>query len=139
MNASNRSKARITVDTSVWIEYFRNTDPHPLTALIESDRVLMPIPSYVELLTGMRADRSQKITRLIKYVPMGPAVELVWNQAATWAEEGARTGERFGVADLLIAAIANNEQLPLWSLDQDFARMEGLGWITRYDRSIDIL
>jgi predicted nucleic acid-binding protein len=49
-----------------------------------------------------------------------------------WAEESCARGERFGVSDLLIAAIVAENNGQIWSLDEDFARLARLGFVRRH-------
>jgi predicted nucleic acid-binding protein len=46
-----------------------------------------------------------------------------------WVEEAATAGHRFGIADLLIGALAQEQGASVWSLDSDFERLAGLGFV----------
>ncbi|MSP61426.1 MAG: PIN domain-containing protein [Myxococcales bacterium] len=122
----------IFVDTSVWVAFFRGREQAVvayLGALIDGDEVALAAPVRIEILSGA----SPRAWAALRAALSGPALfhpsTATWARIETWVEEAAKSGDRFGVADLLIAAIAAEERAPVWSLDGDFARMARRGWI----------
>ena len=125
----------IVVDTSVWVTALRQSDSQAartLRALLDADEVALPLPVRVELLSGVSAGDRAGLTRALRGLPVIVADEDVWAQIERWTLAAAAAGNRFGVTDLLIAAAAHAVGGPLWSEDDAFARMEGLGMIERY-------
>ena len=112
----------ILVDTSVWIEFFRGRDRNVVSRLraeLDLDAVGLPAPVRIELLSGARA----------KEVPRFYPTRDTWNQIERWAMRSAALGHRFGVSDLLIAALAAERGAQLWSLDGDFRQMAKLRFV----------
>lgn len=50
----------------------------------------------------------------------------------SWIGPGADRGHTFSVPDLLIAGLTHEIGGLVWSLDEDFARLEKLGYVQRY-------
>lgn len=121
----------IAVDTSVWIDFFRGREPvaSALIALLDRDEVALPAPVRIELLSGVRAVEQARLSRLLSALPVMSPSPVVWARIETWVVAATAAGHRFGLGDLLIAAIASEQAIPVWSLDSDFARMEKLGFV----------
>jgi predicted nucleic acid-binding protein len=127
----------ILVDTSVWVSAFRSAggeNARVLRALLDDDEVALAAPARVELLIGLRGRDQAAMRQALSALPVIYPTQPNWQTIDNWVEIASRVGERFGFADLLIGAIASDNRLPIWSLDQDFSRMAKLGWLKLFDR-----
>lgn len=122
----------ILVDTSVWIEFFRGTDLptcRRLESLLDEDEVGLAAPVRIEILSGCSRKDLKKVAALLAALQVFYPTPSTWELMETWVEKAVSVGQRFGVGDLLIGSVAAERGLPVWSLDSDFARMAGLGWL----------
>jgi predicted nucleic acid-binding protein len=122
----------IAVDTSVWIDFFRGRPlaVEKLSVLLDSDEVVLPVPVRIEILSSARKSESQSLGRILSALPVLYPTDATWSRMESWVTAGTVAGQRFGVADLLVAALAVEHGCTLWSLDNDFARMARLHMVT---------
>lgn len=121
----------IVVDTSVWIDFFRGREPVTarLRELLDRDEVALAIPVRIEILSGARKTEVGRLARLLAALPvLHPSAET-WFRIEEWVTAAIAAGQRFGVGDLLIGALAAENGCSLWSLDTDFRRMSRLGFV----------
>jgi len=126
----------IVVDTSVWVAALRSAsslEASAFAALVDSDDVLLAAPVRTELLGGARAVDRKHLKRLLTALPVAYPTKETWQRMDGWAELAHDRGDRFGVGDLLIAAMAKEAGALVWSLDADFARMERLKFVDLYE------
>jgi predicted nucleic acid-binding protein len=126
----------ILVDTSVWVDAFRNPEAAvaaTLKKLIDLDEVCLPLPVRLELAAGFsKADRAA-FRRNVAALPVAVPTEDTWGLMERWVDQAADTGDRFTLTDLMIAALAHELTALVWSLDSDFERMASLGFIENYN------
>jgi predicted nucleic acid-binding protein len=122
----------IAVDTSVWIDFFRGRSPvtQKLSVLLDRDEVALPVSAKIEILSGARRSETPRLARLLSALPILYPTENLWKLVEEWVVAGTAAGQRFGVGDLLVAALAVENGCTLWSLDKDFARMASLRMVT---------
>jgi predicted nucleic acid-binding protein len=125
----------IAVDTSVWIAALRSRgeEARVLAALLDADEVLLPLPVRIELLSGAASGDRPRLRRALSAVPLAYPVEATWKLIDAWIEQAAAAGERFGLGDLIIGALAAEARALVWSLDKDFLRMQRAGLVSVYE------
>lgn len=125
----------IVVDTSVWIDAFRNRsspEARHLSELLDRDEVAIAIPTRIEILSGARRLEQARLSRILSALPTFYPTDATWHRIEGWLRTIKNSGDWFGVGDLLIAGISAENSAAIWSLDGDFARMAKLKLIERY-------
>jgi predicted nucleic acid-binding protein len=129
----------IFVDSSVWIASLRDAsslEARQLSTLLDEDRVALAVPVFLEVLSGAgRSDRAP-LRRVLSALPMFYPERETWDRVEKWVAAAGEAGQRFGLLDLLIAAVAAEREGTLWSLDVDFVRMEALEFIGLFKPSL---
>ena len=120
----------VLVDTSVWIEYFRQKDDvveKEMDGLLRSGEVATAGLILAELRRGCRTPSQVKL--MLEAMEPLPYLEIdraSWLKAGEIAVEADARGYRLEVGDCLIAAVVLREHCSLFTLDRDFSRIPGL-------------
>jgi len=126
----------IAVDTSVWVAALRSTasrEAEVLGQLMDADEVALPVPVRIELVAGASTRDRPALRRGLSALPLLYPTDETWAVVLGWVERAGRAGHRFGMGDLLIAALASEADALVWSLDADFARMGALSLVGLYE------
>ena len=125
----------ILIDTSVWVSVMRSKacpEAATFASLLDADRVLLAAPVRTELLSGARGDDQPRLRRTLTALPVVYPTDVTWPLMDQWTEQACNRGQRFGVGDLLIGALAREAGALIWSLDADFGRMARLKFVELY-------
>ena len=125
----------ILIDSSAWISAIRNPggrDDITLRGLIDSDEAGLALPVRIELLASTKTKSRKQLRAALTALPVVFPTDDTWAMVERWVETAAEHGERFGISDLLIAALAAEIGALVWSLDTDFERMAKLKLVQLY-------
>ena len=104
----------ILVDTSVWVNHFRDSDQHLEKLLFDGD-VLCHNHVIGELACGNIKNR-QEIISLLQSLPTAPQIEF--QEFLYFVDENKLYGKGIGFVDIHLLASAQLGQIPLWTNDK---------------------
>lgn len=123
-----RDPGLVLVDTSAWIQFFRNAlsmEAKVLDGLLTAGSVATCAPIRAEVISG--APTKQEFQRLRKLFGVLTFLEPppeVWGRIEEHRFHLARNGMQVSLVDLWIAVTADFHHVSLWTLDKDFTRIK---------------
>lgn len=115
---------KILVDTSVWIEFFRKEQSvvsQKIRGCLELNQVCYAGPVAIELYQGAKTRKEfEVIDHLLQAIDYIEITRAHYYHAGQISHEAARSGQIFSIVDLILAVVAHDEQLRLFSLDSHF-------------------
>ncbi len=120
----------ILVDTSIWVRASRSdgaSERTELRALIDRDEVATTEVVVAEILQGARSESDfTEWQETLEALHFFPADRSVWEKAAKLAFDLRRSGMETALSDLVIATVAIENDLEVYTSDSDFERVPGL-------------
>jgi predicted nucleic acid-binding protein len=114
----------VLVDTSAWIDYFRNPQSPcaiRLDRLLEEGRVLVPRVVIAELIQGARSAKELAVVEdLLVALEVVDQSEATWLEAGYLAQELKKMGQQIPLLDCYIASIARENGSSILTLDKHF-------------------
>jgi predicted nucleic acid-binding protein len=115
--------ARVLIDTSVWIEFFRQREPYHgiVTKLIDDDQVVCCGIILAELMQGAKTDKELAVLddflQVFTFIPETPEL---WASAGKLSGKLRRKGITVGLSDCFIAVAAASAKVQVATLDSHF-------------------
>lgn len=119
----------------MWIEADRRPAgrlPNAPRSLGEADEIALAWPVRLELAAGVARKNRRALLRQLSGLPVVVPTEGTWKLIESWIPTAADKGQRFPLADLMIAALAHEIGALVWSLDEDFERLKRLKLVRTY-------
>ena len=122
-------KQKIIVDTSIWIEYFKNNDQvvKIIDEGLDMNKIFIVGPVISELLQGVRSTKeSELLSQYIDAVPFISCQIQDWIDAGNTSYSLRKEGTTIPLTDIIIATIAKNNQAMVFTKDKHFNLLPGV-------------
>jgi predicted nucleic acid-binding protein len=118
------SGKRILIDTSVWIDFFRDRSPifsQKVDDLLIKNDIYVPKIVVAELIQGSKSDREVAVIKeFLNAFHIIDQKEDTWMRAAELSYLLKRKGKRVNLADCYIAMIAEEHGCQIFTLGEHF-------------------
>jgi tRNA(fMet)-specific endonuclease VapC len=115
---------KVLIDTSVWIEFFRKKESSISSRLkeyLKLNQACYTGPIAVEVYQGAKTPKEiQIIDQLLQTIHYVEITRMHYHHAGLISQKAAREGKIFSTIDMILASVAHDEQLLLFSLDTHF-------------------
>ena len=116
-------KSKIIVDTSIWIEYFKNESD--IVDLIEDklmeNCIFITGPIVSELLQGVKSEKEyDKLKNSIEAIPFIEGTYKDWKKVGSISFDLRREGITIPMTDIFISVIAINNNASVYTQDKHF-------------------
>lgn len=124
------ANAPVLIDTSIWVEYFHGRD-HQLVELVKdlirNQRVVLCGVVLSELLAGVRARKDRDtLKHTLDALEYAEVSQGIWILAGEMSSNLRRQGIRVPLTDVIVAALALENDYELFTLDSHFDRIHEL-------------
>jgi predicted nucleic acid-binding protein len=118
------SGRKILIDTSVWIDFFRDRTPkfsQVVDDLLAKNEIYVPKIVVAELIQGSKSDREvAAVKEILNAFHIIDQSEDTWMRAAELSYLLKRKGKKVNLADCYIAVIAEEHGCQIFTLDEHF-------------------
>ncbi len=114
----------VLVDTSVWIDFFRNKTNTTLEQLIKEDIIVINDIILTELIPVLTLQNQKEVIESLKSIDLVP-LHVDWGLIRNYQTINLQNGiNKIGIPDLLILQQLIENNLTLFTLDKHFALMQ---------------
>jgi len=116
----------ILVDTSVLVDYFRAPSDHTLK-ILEANQAAICGVIRAEILAGTRSPGEiSRISTCLNALQQIPLPENIWDRVGYYLALLRSAGITVPFTDAVIATVAVDNKIPLWTRDVHFQRMQSV-------------
>lgn len=114
----------IIIDSSIWIEYFRNSNNYEkVDFLIDENLVVINDLILTELTPFLKLKKQHKLVKLLNNIN-NASIQMVWEQLMELQYKCLKNGlNGVGIPDLIIVQNAIQHNCKIYSLDKHFTKM----------------
>jgi len=120
----------VVVDTSVWVEFLRggkSRNPGIVEDLVRSSQAVTCGIVLAELLAGVRnVDERNQLREALAGLDYVETREQTWRRAGELAAELRSKGRTLPMSDLIVAALAIEHGLSVFTVDSHFRHIPGV-------------
>lgn len=128
------SAEKILIDTSVWIEYFRNKSSpiaDRVDKILDEDEVCVPKIVIAELMQGAKSTKELSIIRdFIEAFNVIDQRDDTWIKAGRLSYNLKKKGKNIHLLDCYIAVIAQENGCKIFTINRHFLEIKGIFNIT---------